>query len=140
MPEQESIKNILLKSKNFQKSHFLSKLEEEQAEPFLTSEELNGAISGCGSIIVYDLAKTNLKELMKSWVEFYYNANCGKCTPCREGIYRLREMFNNEDFSRSKIEEIITVLREASFCALGKSIVIPMEGVLKNYGIEKEQT
>lgn len=131
IPEQESIKNVLIKTKNFPDNPFFVQVGGGASGTIFTSEELDGNISGCGAIIVYDLAKTDLKKLMKYWVEFYYNANCGKCTPCREGIYRLREMFCREDFSRNKIEEILTILREASFCALGKSLAIPMEGVLK---------
>jgi len=56
---------------------------------------------------------------------FFLAENCGKCVPCREGIFRLCELLEQEKFDRGAADEILLLLREASFCPFGRSAASP---------------
>jgi len=96
----------------------------------MTMEELVNKVTGSGAIVIYDQVKTDPKALMQKWLDFYFRENCGKCVPCREGVYRLRELLNQKEINWELIKEICLVLREASFCPLGKSVAAPLESLI----------
>lgn len=79
---------------------------------------------GCGSILVVD-KNVDLKNLLFSWADFFHRESCGKCVPCREGTYRMREIakrLKNNDLragDRKNVEEILWTLSNTSFCPLG---------------------
>ena len=50
-----------------------------------------GAILGHGGIVVYD-DETNMVELARHFMAFTADESCGKCTPCRIGSVRGREI------------------------------------------------
>lgn len=89
-------------------------------------------ITGSGSIIVYR-ATTHPVDLLRKWFDFYDEESCGKCTPCREGTYQLQQLVENgKKIPWEKIEEILEVLEETSFCALGRGVPVPVRGYIKN--------
>lgn len=95
----------------------------------LLPNELNRPVCGVGVIIVYDKQKTDLMELMKKWADFFIYGNCDKCTPCREGVYRIREMINENKIDKKILSDIFSVLSETSLCPLGRSVVNPFKGL-----------
>jgi formate dehydrogenase iron-sulfur subunit len=50
-----------------------------------------GAILGHGGIVVYD-DETDMLELARHFMAFTADESCGKCTPCRIGSVRAREI------------------------------------------------
>ena len=87
-------------------------------------KDLNKPVCGVGSIIDYP-AKTDAVKLMKKWINFYAKQNCGKCVPCREGIYRIREILSQPKISKADwalMKEILQVMSQTSFCGLGLSM------------------
>lgn len=92
---------------------------------FYTYNELENqsADFGTGVIWIYNKNKTNLKEIFKEKLEFLMNENCGKCTPCREGLYQLFQLVEKNQLEDKKnsqlIEDLINNLKTASFCGLG---------------------
>jgi NADH:ubiquinone oxidoreductase subunit F (NADH-binding) len=93
-------------------------------------EELDQKACGMGAIVIYDQKKTDPKALLKKWLDFYWEENCGKCVPCREGVYRLRELLNQAEVDWELVKEICLVLREASLCPLGKIVAAPIESLI----------
>ncbi|MFH0969341.1 MAG: NADH-ubiquinone oxidoreductase-F iron-sulfur binding region domain-containing protein, partial [Patescibacteria group bacterium] len=83
-----SIEKIFKETNNYPEKEFFIQVGGGESGIVLTDKELDNKVCGAGVIIVYDKEKTNPKELMKKWIDFYFNENCGKCTPCREGVYR----------------------------------------------------
>lgn len=67
---------------------------------------------------------------MKKWIEFFYAENCGKCVPCREGVFRLREMLEEEKINFEDMRDVLLNLRESSFCPLGRAVAAPFEGLI----------
>lgn len=143
--EDFSIEQILKETNNLPSSPFFVQVGggasgQIKAQTVKTHEELNEKVGGSGSIIVYDKEKTDPKKLMKEWVDFYFQENCGKCVPCREGVYRIKEILNRDLKNENDLKilkEIIFNLKEASFCPLGKSVSAPFESFLEKIYLPK---
>jgi NADH:ubiquinone oxidoreductase subunit F (NADH-binding) len=136
--EDWSIEKILKETDNFPEKEFFVQVGGGavgmiKSQTVKTHEELHETVGGAGSIIVYDKEKTDLKKLMKKWIDFYFGENCGKCTPCREGVYRIKEMLDGDNFEKEKIMDILFVLEETSFCPLGKGVAFPFKSLLKKF-------
>ncbi len=90
----------------------------------LNNNELNkeGFILGHSSIVVFD-KYTNMKDILLNLVDFYIHESCGKCTPCRIGQVRLKEILADlSDNTASKLDllnELLETMKEASLCGLG---------------------
>ncbi len=130
LPEDWSVEKILRETGNFPVGDFFVQIGGGASGPILSQEDLKEKVCGSGAVIVYNQAKTDLKELLKKWVNFYFQENCGKCVPCREGVYRLKEFLEKPEVDWEEVKELALVLREASFCPLGKSVAVPLESFL----------
>ncbi|MCK5590819.1 MAG: SLBB domain-containing protein [Candidatus Pacebacteria bacterium] len=96
----------------------------------LLSNELDQQVKGIGGIVVYDREKTDLMSLMKKWTEFFMAGNCDKCTPCREGVYRMDEMLKKGEINKEEMDDFLFVLEQTSFCALGKGVAVPFRSLI----------
>jgi NADH:ubiquinone oxidoreductase subunit F (NADH-binding) len=79
--------------------------------------------------VVYNKEKTDLVELMKEWTTFFLAENCDKCTPCREGIYRIDEMLEGK-LDKAVLEDIYFVMEKTSLCPLGKNASRPFKTLI----------
>ena len=88
---------------------------------YFLNEEINkqSANLGTGAVIIYDSKKISLIDLMTGKLSFLLVENCGKCTPCREGIYRLKELVDSGKIEELEAVEVIYAMLESSFCGLG---------------------
>ncbi len=81
-----------------------------------------GFILGHGSVVVFD-KYTNMKDILLNLVDFYIHESCGKCTPCRIGQVRLKEILTDlSNDTKSKLNllyELLETMKEASLCGLG---------------------
>jgi len=68
---------------------------------------------------------------MKEWSQFFLAENCDKCTPCREGIYRINEMLNDKKIDEESLKDIFLTLKETSLCPLGANAYKPFETLIK---------
>ena len=57
--------------------------------------------------------------------------SCGKCTPCREGTARLRDMLEAPD--GAAIAELSEVVRLASLCGLGQAAPLSILSALRDF-------
>jgi len=132
LPTNWSIKKILQKTNNYPKFKFFVKIGGKMMGEILLSQELNSQAKGAGAIIIYD-AKTKPLKLMKELSEFFMNENCDKCVPCREGIYRINDMFKKNRVDKKLLDDIIFVLKKTSLCSLGKGAAFSFESIKKLY-------
>ncbi len=130
LPESYPISEILKKTGNWPDSNFFVQVGGGASGEILLKEELGRSACGAGAIIVFDKKKTNPVSLMKKWADFFAKENCDKCVPCREGIFRISDMLKKGKIDEAQIEDIFFILKETSFCALGKSAAIPFESLL----------
>ena len=129
LPLVLTIKDVLKKSKNMPTDDFFVQVGGGASGDIFLSSELDQPAGGSGAIIVYDLKKTDPYVLMKRWIDFFMEENCDKCTPCREGTYRLNEMIKNKQIDKVVLDDLLFVLENTSFCALGKMVVPPFKGL-----------
>lgn len=129
--ESLSIREVLEKTGNLSDFEFFAQAGGGASGTILLQNELDVPLSGAGSIAVYDKKKTDPRKLGLEWAEFFIAENCGKCVPCREGVYRLKEIFSQESVDIAKAKEIIDLLRVASFCPFGKGVANSFAGLLE---------
>lgn len=130
LPENCTIKQILEKTKNLPSKDFFIQAGGGACGEILLSSELDIPVCGAGIIVVFDLNKTNLLELMRKWADFFFFGNCDKCVPCREGNYRIREMLKSNSIDKKKISEIMFAMELSSFCPLGKMSATPFKTLM----------
>ncbi|MGM0606939.1 MAG: NADH-quinone oxidoreductase subunit NuoF [Candidatus Muiribacteriota bacterium] len=101
----------------------------------LASENLT---HGSG-VILFCSEDIDINDYLLSVAQFFKHESCGKCTPCREGTFRIHEMFNNFNNKQGKKEDIkklkslCNVMKKASFCGLGQAAVNPFLDGLKHF-------
>ncbi len=121
LPANWTVKKILTETKNLPLNKFFVQVGGGACGEILAEKDLERPVCGAGTIVVYD-HKTDTIKLMKKWINFYVNENCGKCVPCREGIYRVKEMLNSKNINWDLMKEILINMQKTSFCGLGTSM------------------
>ena len=132
LPDNLTIEKLLNQTKNYPKFSFFVQIGGNASGEVLNSSQLKRQVSGAGSITVYSLAKNSFKKIIKGWLNFFAGESCGQCTPCREGIYRLNEVFSEEKIDWELFNELLDNLSDTSFCALGGSVPVPIKSFMKN--------
>ncbi|WP_076466068.1 NADH-quinone oxidoreductase subunit NuoF [Actinomyces mediterranea] len=116
--------------------------------PLFTATELDipldyESVVGAGSMLatralqVFD-ETTSVVRVIARWAEFYQHESCGKCTPCREGTYWIKQiMFRLEKGEGlpgdvDLLDEIAHNIAGRSFCPLGDAAATPiMSGIAR---------
>ena len=73
---------------------------------------------------------------MKQWADFFIAENCGKCVPCREGVYRLREIVSQPIVDIEQVNKIVASLSETSFCPFGKGVANAFDSLVAKIRID----
>jgi NADH-quinone oxidoreductase subunit F len=108
-------------------------------------EELSklGAIMGSGGMIVMD-EDTCLVDVARYFINFLAGESCGKCVPCREGIYQMLKILNRicegngREGDIELLEEIGETVRDFSLCALGRTAPNPVLSTIRYFRDEYE--
>ncbi len=115
-----SLEEVLKKTDNYPDFNFLVQVGGGAGGVFLTSKELSAECKRLGAIEVFRADKFDPLKKMKSISRFLMHGNCDKCTPCREGIYRINKMLKKGDYNKEILEDITFALSGSSYCPLGK--------------------
>jgi NADH:ubiquinone oxidoreductase subunit F (NADH-binding)/(2Fe-2S) ferredoxin len=97
-----------------------------------------GAIMGSGGIVVLD-DHSCMVDTAKFFTEFCVEESCGKCTPCRAGLARIKEIFEAITQGEGRMEDITTLekssgyIRDASLCGLGQTAPNPVITTLRYF-------
>ncbi|PID97597.1 MAG: NADH-quinone oxidoreductase subunit F [Actinobacteria bacterium] len=122
--------------------------------PLLTEEDLDvpldyEAVGAAGSMLatralqVFD-DTTSVVRVIARWIEFYQHESCGKCTPCREGTYWLKQIMLRLEAGQGLpgdidlLDEIANNIFGRSFCALGDAAATPIMSGIKKFRSEFE--
>jgi NADH:ubiquinone oxidoreductase subunit F (NADH-binding) len=132
LPVNLTIEEVLQRTANWPQSPFFVQVGGEASGEVLNSQQLERPVEGAGSIMVYDLKRTDQSKLLKFWLRFYYEESCGQCTICREGTYRLWQIINQAPVDYKLFWEIIEGLEGSSFCYLGASLPVPVRSYFSN--------
>lgn len=131
-PNEWTIEKILRETNNYPKFEFFVQVGGDASGEVLNSGQLDRPASGAGSITIYSLIKHKPEDLMRKWAYFFCNESCGQCTPCREGTYRLREIFERKVIDWQLVNELLDNLEQTSFCGLGLAVPVPFKTYLNN--------
>jgi NADH:ubiquinone oxidoreductase subunit F (NADH-binding)/(2Fe-2S) ferredoxin len=97
-----------------------------------------GAIMGSGGIVVLD-ERSCMVDTAKFFTDFCVDESCGKCTPCRAGLPRVKEIFDKITEGNGRKEDISTLektgvyIRDASLCGLGQTAPNPVITTLRYF-------
>lgn len=102
-----------------------------------------GSMMGSGGMIVMD-HKTCMVDVARYFLSFLVDESCGKCVPCREGLFQMMQIVSRicegkgtpEDLVR--IDDLATSIELGSLCALGKSGPNPVRSTLRYFRHEYE--
>ena len=95
-----------------------------------------GCMMGSGGRIVMD-EDNCMVDIAKFFLDFTVDESCGKCTPCRIGTKRLREMLEKITDGKAtlkdldELEELCYYIKENSLCGLGQTAPNPVLATLK---------
>jgi NADH:ubiquinone oxidoreductase subunit F (NADH-binding) len=102
-----------------------------------------GTMMGSGGMIVMD-ERNCMVDVAKYFLKFLEEESCGKCTPCREGIYQMRKILDRITAGEGKMEDLDTLewmgqaIKDGSLCALGGSAPNPVLTTLRYFRSEYE--
>jgi NADH-quinone oxidoreductase subunit F len=91
-------------------------------EPLVPGGTVN---PGTGGITALD-ERASLRDVVCTLLDFNTRESCGKCTPCREGTARLRDLLDGRrgggpPGEGNAVSELAEVVRLASLCGLGQA-------------------
>lgn len=102
-----------------------------------------GSIMGSGGMIVMD-EDTCMVEVARYFVNFLVEESCGQCTPCREGLTRMKEILDRitqgdgREGDIELLEEIGKFTNNFSLCGLGTSAANPVLSTIRYFREEYE--
>ncbi len=94
-----------------------------------------GCFIGSAAVIVLsqqDSARNGALNMMK----FFAHESCGQCTPCRVGTEKSVKLMEAKVWDQATLNDLSTVMVDASICGLGQAAPNPMLSVLKYFSHE----
>jgi NADH:ubiquinone oxidoreductase subunit F (NADH-binding) len=97
-----------------------------------------GGVLGAGGMVPLNTEQC-VVHAVRELVAYNSRESCGKCTPCREGTLRMRELFDDLRVGRiaantlERIDELNDVLQYASLCGLGQMAPNPVRALLRHF-------
>jgi len=98
----------------------------------------SGSMMGSGGMIVMD-EDTCMVDLARYFLNFLVEESCGKCVPCREGVWRMLQIVTDICEGRGKeedielLEDLSDSIRDTALCALGSTAPNPVLTTLKYF-------
>ena len=102
-----------------------------------------GSMLGTRALQIFDETVSVVRAVSR-WTDFYAHESCGKCTPCREGTFWLRQIMARLEHGQGtqddidKLLDICDNIFGRSFCALGDAAVSPITSGVKYFREEFE--
>ena len=102
-----------------------------------------GSMMGSGGMIVMD-EDTCIVDVARYFVDFLAYESCGKCIPCREGLYQMLKILNRicqgegREGDIELLETLGEVMDDCSLCALGQTASNPVLSSIKHFKGEYE--
>jgi len=102
-----------------------------------------GAPIGAGGLLVMD-EDTDMVEVARYFLEWLTQESCGKCVPCREGMWQTVRVLDNITKGKGRqgdierLQDLNEVTSAACLCALGKTAADPLKSMLRYFRPEVE--
>ncbi|WP_124055288.1 NADH-quinone oxidoreductase subunit NuoF [Arcanobacterium ihumii] len=102
-----------------------------------------GSMLATRAIQIFD-ETVSVVRVVSRWTDFYQHESCGKCTPCREGTFWMRQIMHRLEAGKGKegdvdlLYEIANNIQGRSFCALGDAAATPIKSAIDLFRDEFE--
>ncbi len=109
-------------------------LPESMADIPMDFDTLNqyGCFIGSAAVVVFS-NQDSAKELALNAMKFFEEESCGQCTPCRVGTAKAATLMEQKQWNTELLEELASVMVDASICGLGQAAPNPMRCVIKYF-------
>ncbi len=109
-------------------------LPESMADIPMDFDTLNeyGCFIGSAAVIVFS-NQDSAKQLALNTMKFFEEESCGQCTPCRVGTAKASTLMEQKVWDTELLEDLSTVMVDASICGLGQAAPNPMRCVIKYF-------
>jgi NADH-quinone oxidoreductase subunit F len=102
-----------------------------------------GSMLGTRALQIFDETVSVVRAVSR-WTDFYAHESCGKCTPCREGTFWLKQIMERLEHGQGtqddidKLLDICDNILGRAFCALGDGATSPITSAVKYFREEFE--
>ncbi|MBT8436355.1 MAG: NAD(P)H-dependent oxidoreductase subunit E [Gammaproteobacteria bacterium] len=108
---------------------------------FDTLQEYGCFIGSAAVVVLSD--QDSAKQAALNSLKFFAHESCGQCTPCRVGCEKAVSIMETGDWDIEQLNDLATVMIDASICGLGQAAPNPILSVIKYFphelGIEENQ-
>lgn len=100
-----------------------------------------GSMMGSGGMIVMD-ENSCMVDVARYFLHFLVEESCGKCVPCREGVFRMYQILDRITKGKGErgdielLQELAVTVADGSLCALGGTAPNPVLSTLRYFGDE----
>jgi NADH:ubiquinone oxidoreductase subunit F (NADH-binding)/NADH:ubiquinone oxidoreductase subunit E len=94
--------------------------------------EKYGCFVGSHAVVILS-DKDDMKAVALNLIKFFEDESCGQCTPCRVGTEKAAHLMARGPWDPVLLDELSTLMRDASICGLGQAAPNPLLSVLKYF-------
>jgi formate dehydrogenase beta subunit len=94
--------------------------------------EQHGCFIGSAAVVILS-DKDSMREVALNLLRFFEDESCGQCTPCRIGTEKAVHLMEQGHWDETLLNELTTVMTDASICGLGQAAMNPVKQVLKHF-------
>ncbi len=92
----------------------------------------HGCFIGSAAVIVLS-DRDSAKRAALNSMKFFAHESCGRCTPCRVGTGKAAGLMEADNWDVELLDDLATVMVDASICGLGQAAPNPMLSVIKYF-------
>jgi formate dehydrogenase len=100
--------------------------------------EPHGCFIGSHALVILS-DQDDMKAVALNLLKFFEEESCGQCTPCRVGTEKAVKLMSEAPWDEPLLQELSTVMRDASICGLGQAAPNPLLSVLKHFREDLKQ-
>ncbi|MGF1546721.1 MAG: NADH-ubiquinone oxidoreductase-F iron-sulfur binding region domain-containing protein [Thiotrichales bacterium] len=92
----------------------------------------HGCFIGSAAVIVLS-DQDRARDAARNAMRFFEHESCGQCTPCRVGTAKAARLMEAVTWDQPLLDELASVMMDASICGLGQAAPNPMQCVMKYF-------
>ncbi|MCH9764645.1 MAG: SLBB domain-containing protein, partial [Alphaproteobacteria bacterium] len=92
--------------------------------------EKHGCFVGSHAVVILS-DQDDMKAVALNLMKFFEDESCGQCTPCRNGTEKAVKLMSEQLWNNDLLDDLATVMRDASICGLGQAASNPLMSVIK---------
>ncbi|MGB1035175.1 MAG: NADH-ubiquinone oxidoreductase-F iron-sulfur binding region domain-containing protein, partial [Primorskyibacter sp.] len=95
----------------------------------------HGSFIGSAAVVVLS-DQDRVRDAALNMLRFFEAESCGQCTPCRVGCEKAVKLMQADRWDADLLEDLCTVMTDASICGLGQAAPNPIRLTIKHFGDE----